>query len=146
MKKEAFLASYLAAYYILLIFVVGISTFLNLPKERRLKQTKIAKLYILYVILSTMVLYINYAYANVPQGSLGNSGFAALLMLFAGWFSLNYAKFSFPSSLNRVSDRVQQKTLSDKHTLFDIIMFIINYDNNFYSYINNITIIIIIII
>ena len=95
MKIEAFLASYLAAYYILLIFVVGISTFLNLPKERRLKQTKIAKLYILYVILSTMVLYINYAYANVPQGSLGNSGFAALLMLFAGWFSLNYAKFSF---------------------------------------------------
>lgn len=95
MKIEAFLASYLAAYYILLIFVVGISTFLNSPKERRLKQTKIAKLYILYVILSTMVLYINYAYANVPQGSLGNSGFAALLMLFAGWFSLNYAKFSF---------------------------------------------------
>ncbi len=94
MDIEAFLGNYITVYYFLLLFCVGISASLNQPKEKRINQTKLTKFYIIYIVLSTVILYAWFSFADVLPISYQNSVWLTLAVKLSEWFAEKYAKFT----------------------------------------------------
>lgn len=94
MGIEAFLEQYLTVYYFLLIFCVGISTFFNQTKNRRISQTKLVKFYIIYIIISTALLYTWFSFADLPESSYQDSVMTMLIVALSEWFANKYAKYT----------------------------------------------------
>lgn len=82
MKIEAFLESHLVLYYFLLILIMGLSILFNKPKEERIYQTKVAKYYLLFTFISTVILFAEYALKDLPMSFFSqNTVFIYLIIL-----------------------------------------------------------------
>lgn len=81
MEIEELLSNYLGIYYFVIFFVILVSFFLNQKKERRIYQTKVSKFYLIYLLVSTVVLMGWLAVKDVPPDSYRNMEFIKGIVL-----------------------------------------------------------------
>ena len=72
MRIEALIQDNLSLYYMLIVLALGFSIFLNLKKENRSSQTKIAKYYIVLSVIIFVIFLLNYT-INKTLLNLNNS-------------------------------------------------------------------------
>lgn len=122
MKIETFLESHLALYYFVLLFVMGISMLLNQPKEKRISQTKIAKFYLIYIVISVVLLFAAFAFEDFPLSLFSqDTVILYLIMLLIKVFAMEYQVITLVAIAIGMIIKIKEKRKNSGKKVYNLL-------------------------